>query len=58
MPAINDTIRFIFSEMDKTILDNFTKDELARIDAVARDLKTILDAAKKRNQDAIDRSYR
>ncbi|MGA9984133.1 MAG: hypothetical protein WBP95_11710 [Acidobacteriaceae bacterium] len=58
MPAINDTTRFVFSEMDKTILDNFTRDELARIDAAAKELKTILDAAKKRNQDAIHRSYR
>ena len=52
MARINDLTRSVFSELDKTILDNFTQAEIARIELLARELQTILADAKKRSREA------
>ena len=58
MPEITGTTQHIFSELYKTTLNNFTREELERIDAAAKALNTILDAAKKRDREAADQGHK
>lgn len=56
LAAISDRDRNAFQEAHNTVLDNFTEEEQVRIGKLAADLKAILDAAKKRQQDRLGKS--
>jgi hypothetical protein len=49
MPAINDKTRTVFMEAEKTTLDNFTGEEINKIEKMGKELRGILEEAKKRN---------
>jgi hypothetical protein len=53
MAQISDRDRRVFEEAYKTVLDTFTDDEQARIGHLAGELNSILDAAKKRQQERL-----
>jgi len=53
MPHVSDVSRNVFQEAHNTVLDNFTADELARIDELATRLRAIIEAAKKRQKDRL-----
>ena len=48
MPIIGDRDASIFREASIPAMDNFTEEELSDVSRLARDLKTIMDAAKQR----------
>jgi hypothetical protein len=52
MARISDKNKSVFSDAEKIVLDNFTTEELLRINAMAVDLRNIIDAALKREQDS------
>jgi len=43
----------VFKEANLTVLDNFSDDEVQHIEKLAQELKGVLDAAKKRQQDRL-----
>jgi predicted secreted protein len=43
----------VFKEANLTLLDNFSDDEVQHIEKLAQELKGVLDAAKKRQQDRL-----
>jgi len=51
--AIADKDRSAFKDAAGTVLDNFTHEEQQRIAAMASELRAILTAAKKRNQERL-----
>jgi hypothetical protein len=53
MAHICENCRDVFHEAYFTTLDNFTDDELARIDEVAVGLKNVIEAAKERRRNSI-----
>jgi hypothetical protein len=57
MSRISDKDKSVFSEAEKTITDNFTSEELLRISAMSMELRNILDAALKRQQDSFVNKY-
>jgi DNA-binding MarR family transcriptional regulator len=58
MPAIKDLTRNVFSELDKSILDNFTSEEIQKIDDLAAQLNQILTRAKRRAKEVADKKAR
>ncbi len=56
MAHISENSRNIFQEAHITVLDNFTDDELARIDEAAVSLKAAIEAAKRRRRNSISSS--
>jgi len=56
MAAINDRDRTAFDEASKTVLDNFSEAEQETIGKLAAQLKSVLEAAKKRAHDQISKS--
>jgi hypothetical protein len=57
MARISDKDKSVFSEAEKTITDNFTSEELLRISAMSKELRNILVAALKRQQDSFVNKY-
>jgi CRISPR/Cas system-associated protein Csm6 len=53
MAHISDKDRNAFSEAYKTVLDNFTEEEQVRIGRLSAELNSILEAAKKREQEKL-----
>jgi hypothetical protein len=51
MAAITDKDRGVFREAETTVLHNFTQEEQRRIAARASELRVILTAAEKRDQE-------
>jgi hypothetical protein len=49
MPAINDKTRTVFMEAEKTTLSNFTREEINKIEQMGKDLRGMLDEAKRRD---------
>ncbi len=49
MAGISDKTRSVFSEAEKTVLSNFTEEEIKQIDQMANNLRTIIEAAKARD---------
>jgi hypothetical protein len=58
MGYITDKDRTVFSEAHNTVLDNFTEGEQVRIGKPAGELKTILEAAKKRQREKLSKAAR
>jgi hypothetical protein len=56
MAHISDKDRTVFREAAQTVLDNFNDQELKRIGELSADLKTIIDAAKQRQQDKLNKA--
>jgi len=56
MAGIRDKDRSVFSEAYKTVLDNFTEEELERIGKLSAELNSILEAAKKREQQRVKKA--
>jgi len=54
MSHITDLDRTVFAEAYHTVLDNFTDDEQKQLHAIAGQLRTIIEAAKKRQSDVGD----
>jgi hypothetical protein len=57
MVAINDRSRSVFSDAEKTILNNFTDEKTRQIDEMAKTLRAILEAAKGRDLATVNRRY-
>lgn len=55
MAQINNQDRDVFSNAYKSILDNFTPEEQERIGELAGELKSILEAAIRREQEKLKR---
>ncbi len=53
MAHISDRDRRVFEEAYKTVLDNFAEHEQARIGKLAGELNSILEAAKRRQQEKL-----
>ena len=53
MAYISDRDRRAFEEAYKTVVDNFTEDEQVRIGKLAGELNSILEAARKRQQEKL-----
>ena len=53
MARIKDRDAGIFRDGYLTVLDNFTEEEVRRIEELARELNGILDVARKRQQDRL-----
>ena len=49
MPSINDKTRSVFKDAEKTVLNNFTAEEIMQIDEFAEKLRAIMEAAKRRD---------
>ncbi len=48
MASVNSGDQNVFSELYKTVQDNFTEEEVQRVHALAEQLKQIVNAAKQR----------
>ncbi len=56
MASISEKERSVFSEAYKTVLDNFTEEELIRIGKLSAELNSILETAKKREQQRVKKA--
>ena len=57
MPVITDKDRHIFKEAAMTVLLSFTELELAAISKLASELREIIEAAKKRDQENFRKAH-